>query len=599
MEPKFERATKTSHAYVGRINGKTYVVPHAFYNSQSGEQHATPIRHAIVTSQTHVQHHNPNLAPEEVARVHAHVNMIHGKSLTEESVMIQEQVFRVTDHKGATHEVSAKDASEAKKRLVSGHVTGEQIPMTQWHKIHIETKQLEEKVLTAAETAKKEEIVKSMKKKVQGFKERYGKKAKSVMYATATKQAKKLAEETEQLDELVKPSKVKSFLHKLMTGSSPKENARRIKGETQSMSDHELHSLHKSNNKSFQKGKNTEYGSPQHIQQRAIHREVERRASKPKTMDMSKFVKKDLREEQLDEAANFMSTYKRNESQNRHTANILHLAKHFGTKADQAQAQFYADELKKHGHQPHHEAAYDLHQKLWPLAQKAHTLSELHQSDYSWHKEVGAQKTPAPGHAYHASSDAELHKLHSFHSAKATSTIRTDPQKAKRHQEYADTAKQILSHRQSSLKEHSDTFHMVKSVLHETMTRKHFQQVADVIKSHPDAEKRKELAAHHAEIFKKSNPRFDHKRFYAAANVPLQEDTEQLDELKRSTVASYVSKAAPSLASHSYMSAKARGYEAGSTHPISKTHFGKEAEKYEKKTEKREKGIQRASKRLV
>ena len=55
--------------------------------------------------------------------------------------------------------------------------------------VWIET--IEERTLTASETNKKEEIVKSMKKGLSGFKERYGKDAKSVMYATATKQAKK------------------------------------------------------------------------------------------------------------------------------------------------------------------------------------------------------------------------------------------------------------------------------------------------------------------------------------------------------------------------------------------------------------------------
>ena len=49
---------------------------------------------------------------------------------------------------------------------------------------------LEERKLTDAETEKKEDTVKSMKKNLSGFKERYGKDAKSVMYATATKQAK-------------------------------------------------------------------------------------------------------------------------------------------------------------------------------------------------------------------------------------------------------------------------------------------------------------------------------------------------------------------------------------------------------------------------
>jgi hypothetical protein len=59
--------------------------------------------------------------------------------------------------------------------------------------------------------------------------------------------------------------------------------------------------------------------------------------------------------------------------------------------------------------------------------------------------------------------------------------------------------------------------------LDEAVSRKHFQQVADVIKAHPDQEKRNELAKHHAEIFKKQNPRFDHGRFYTAAGAKLDE----------------------------------------------------------------------------
>ena len=53
-----------------------------------------------------------------------------------------------------------------------------------------ETEQVEERSLTEPEMDKKEEIVKSMKKGLAGFKERYGDRAKEVMYATATKQAK-------------------------------------------------------------------------------------------------------------------------------------------------------------------------------------------------------------------------------------------------------------------------------------------------------------------------------------------------------------------------------------------------------------------------
>lgn len=62
-----------------------------------------------------------------------------------------------------------------------------------------------------------------------------------------------------------------------------------------------------------------------------------------------------------------------------------------------------------------------------------------------------------------------------------------------------------------------------EEILDEAPTRKHFQQVADLIKEIPDEAKRKELAQHHAGIFKKQNPRFDHNRFYQAANVKVDE----------------------------------------------------------------------------
>ena len=50
--------------------------------------------------------------------------------------------------------------------------------------------EISERELTRGETAKKEKIVKSMKKDKAGFEKRYGDDAESVMYATATKMAK-------------------------------------------------------------------------------------------------------------------------------------------------------------------------------------------------------------------------------------------------------------------------------------------------------------------------------------------------------------------------------------------------------------------------
>jgi hypothetical protein len=52
---------------------------------------------------------------------------------------------------------------------------------------------IEERSLTEPEMKKKEEIVKSMKKGMEGFKQRYGDRAKQVAYATATKIAKEKA----------------------------------------------------------------------------------------------------------------------------------------------------------------------------------------------------------------------------------------------------------------------------------------------------------------------------------------------------------------------------------------------------------------------
>jgi hypothetical protein len=53
-----------------------------------------------------------------------------------------------------------------------------------------EVKEVQERTLTPGEKEEKEDIVKGMKKDKGGFEKRYGKDAKSVMYATATKLAK-------------------------------------------------------------------------------------------------------------------------------------------------------------------------------------------------------------------------------------------------------------------------------------------------------------------------------------------------------------------------------------------------------------------------
>jgi hypothetical protein len=82
-------------------------------------------------------------------------------------------------------------ASELAVKTEETHSTVEVIDLNDVNGVqYSEIELAQERTLTSAENDKKEEIVKSMKKGLAGFKDRYGDRAKSVMYATATANAK-------------------------------------------------------------------------------------------------------------------------------------------------------------------------------------------------------------------------------------------------------------------------------------------------------------------------------------------------------------------------------------------------------------------------
>ena len=103
-----------------------------------------------------------------------------------ESVKKEDLVVEEPDNEQFTKEVE-----DQKKRAAGTKPQAEVAKAAVQSVQQEEVEQVEERTLTPGETKKKEEIVKSMKKGLAGFKERYGERAKSVMYATATKQAKK------------------------------------------------------------------------------------------------------------------------------------------------------------------------------------------------------------------------------------------------------------------------------------------------------------------------------------------------------------------------------------------------------------------------
>ena len=79
-------------------------------------------------------------------------------------------------------------AVQAKGKLIKGSAQSAKQVEKGMKKEEVE--QIDERTLSEPETAEKERLVKSMKKNLAGFKERYGERAKSVMYATATARAK-------------------------------------------------------------------------------------------------------------------------------------------------------------------------------------------------------------------------------------------------------------------------------------------------------------------------------------------------------------------------------------------------------------------------
>jgi hypothetical protein len=131
------------------------------------------------------------------------VNLYQDKGLKSLSEMLAKE--EVTEDEFNKEVEDAKDKAAGKKKqpeIAKGsvqsvkneetHTTVEVIDLNDVNGVqYSEIELTQERTMTEPEIKKKEEIVKSMKKGLSGFKDRYGDRAKEVMYATATKQAMK------------------------------------------------------------------------------------------------------------------------------------------------------------------------------------------------------------------------------------------------------------------------------------------------------------------------------------------------------------------------------------------------------------------------
>ena len=98
------------------------------------------------------------------------------------------------------------DSQKDKLRAIADLINKERAKKPLSAKVQEEI-ELDEKELTDIDVKQKEKIVKGMKKNLQAFKDKYGEKAKGVMYATATKIAQKMPDVKEEVEELEELSK--------------------------------------------------------------------------------------------------------------------------------------------------------------------------------------------------------------------------------------------------------------------------------------------------------------------------------------------------------------------------------------------------------
>jgi hypothetical protein len=132
-------------------------------------------------------------SPEEAVDFVRTAHADHLKSMKKESVEHIDETHQVVaktkqgeTFKSAIYPTKEKALAQHYKMSKSGNFKN-----VETVKVKEEVEHIEERSMTEPEMKKREKIVKSMKKGMQGFKDRYGDRAKDVMYATATKQAMK------------------------------------------------------------------------------------------------------------------------------------------------------------------------------------------------------------------------------------------------------------------------------------------------------------------------------------------------------------------------------------------------------------------------
>jgi len=176
-----ELSKDTLKSYVGKVVDKTRTMP----QGAKKQKHLTGLGKAMDKMKEEVEQEEENFMTfsEMIAAYKEYGLAVIAEEPTEEE--FNDEI------KKAQAKSEGKEKADVAKASVQA-VKQEEIEVLDADVINgVEEVTIDERSMTKPEMKKREDIVKGMKKKMSGFKERYGERAKNVMYATATKQAMK------------------------------------------------------------------------------------------------------------------------------------------------------------------------------------------------------------------------------------------------------------------------------------------------------------------------------------------------------------------------------------------------------------------------
>lgn len=560
---------KGSHQYMGKVNGKTFVVPHGkldIYSKNYYQSHSDD----VVTSREHVKKHNPGFSDEEIDAVHSHVNNEHQKQLEESMTQDLNEAKEYhmpdggVDHKKvdrqykrnenqnkhmenavllAKHYGDEDDVKMAEKHLADGEKAGHNVHYAENSKLHIGLLNKMRKARGQKEIHEANDVFAKHQINIAKKTLRMHPSAAAILGGPNHEESRKILKKHGWSDEQIKKHELSEEVEQLDESTNTKLKTitshvglSRWFDEVDPVDAGHISAHH------MQHIPSPYSHTPANVVYNWKGNNVIVKETRHKHFEVHSVPKEATIHGTTDQATKEYSDYRKLNEEKKY--DIYHKGE-YHVSTTQSKTAKEAKEKYLKAYPKHNEMDVKVH-----LSEESQ-LHEVDSGDFRLHKQHSEK--PLPGHSYHQSSDSELHQLHTFHSKKAIEKIRTDPQGAKRHQEYADNAKQILDHRKKTMNEHTTS--IVKQLIHEAaFTRRHFRQVADIIKNHPDPKKRHEMASHHAEIFTKSNPRFDKKRFFDAAGVKdhMSEEVEQITEVSKDTLKSYVTKATAEVKNYSY-----------------------------------------------